>query len=69
MKRPKALVRRVAYQGLQAQTDCLGIRGRTAGQPGLSQEAVIDVEGFLHIIDANKSMAHAALHRKRRRGP
>jgi hypothetical protein len=37
---------------------------RTAGQPSLFQEAVIDIEGFPHIIDADKSMTDAALHRK-----
>ena len=47
-KRLKTLVRRMANQGLQTQTNGFCIGGGAAGQLGLFEEAVIDVEGFPH---------------------
>ncbi|MDQ2899549.1 MAG: hypothetical protein M3Y07_07080, partial [Acidobacteriota bacterium] len=50
-KSPKTLVGRTAHQGIQTQTDGIGIRGRTAGHLRLSEEVVINVEGFFHAND------------------
>jgi hypothetical protein len=48
---PKALVSRAAYQGFQAQTHGLRIRGSVASRLRLSEELVVDVEGLLHLYN------------------
>src|ERR1019366_561927 len=45
---PEALISRVAYQGFEAQTHSRRIRCRTASNPSLFEEFIIDVEGLLH---------------------
>ena len=47
-KRSQPLVRRVAHQGLQAQTNGFRIRGGAAGQFRFSKQVFIDIEGLLH---------------------
>ena len=47
-ERPQALLRRVTHQGLQTQTNGFGVGRGAAGRLRLTEEAVIDVEGFLH---------------------
>jgi len=47
-KGPKAVVRRVPHQGLQPQSNGVGIRGRSTRQLRLFDELVVDVEGLLH---------------------
>ena len=51
-KAAKALVSRVAYQGLKAQTYGPGVRCGTASSPRLFEKLVIDVEGLLHTYDS-----------------
>ena len=47
-KRPEPLIRRVADQGFQTQSDSIGIRGSPACLFRLVEKLVIDVEGLLH---------------------
>lgn len=46
------LVSRMAYQGLKAKPDGIGIRDCSAGYPRLFEEFVINVEGFLHTCNS-----------------
>jgi hypothetical protein len=47
-KSPKTLIRRVAYESFQPQTDGFGICGRSTRRLRLFEEGFIDIEGLLH---------------------
>ena len=50
-ERPQPLVRAVANQRLETETNGIGICLGTAGRLGVSQQPLVDMKGFLHTYD------------------